>query len=152
MRITKGTSFPTIQEAMQTMFNRETGNGPKRSYYEFKSGRAVWFPKAAIPGKDGLLAPKKGQYWLNVLSADETEIIQVNTHADCGSSKHNEYPRLTFLKHGDGPYVFQGVYTLSSRSADCRARIYTKTADAFNTEDLPGDMAADESYEPEADE
>ena len=27
------------------------------------------------------------------------------------------------------------------------ARIYTKTADAFNTEDVPGDMAADESYE-----
>ena len=26
-------------------------------------------------------------------------------------------------------------------------RIYTKTADAFNTEDVPGDMAADESYE-----
>ena len=31
-------------------------------------------------------------------------------------------------------------------------RIYTKTADAFNTEDLPGDMETDESYEPEADE
>ena len=26
-------------------------------------------------------------------------------------------------------------------------RIYTKTADAFNTDDVPGDMAADESYE-----
>ena len=26
------------------------------------------------------------------------------------------------------------------------ARIYTKTADAFNTEDAAGDMAADESY------
>ena len=27
------------------------------------------------------------------------------------------------------------------------ARIYTKIADAFNTEDVPGDMAADESCE-----
>ena len=26
-------------------------------------------------------------------------------------------------------------------------RIYTKTADAFNTEDVPGELAADESYE-----
>ena len=34
-----------------------------------------------------------------------------------------------------------------ARSTDCRARLYTKTADAFNTEDVPGDMAADESYE-----
>ena len=84
------------------------------------------------------------------LSANETEIIQVNTrpdHADCRPAKHNDFPRLTFLKHGDEPYVFQGVYTLSSRSADCRARIYTKNADAFNTEDVPGDMAADESCE-----
>ena len=62
MRITKGTRFRTIQEAMQTMFNRNTGSGPKPSYYEFnKSGRAVWFPKAAIPGKDSLLAPRKGR-------------------------------------------------------------------------------------------
>ena len=115
---------------------------------------AVWFPKAAVI-QNGLLTPQKGQKMLNVLSADETEIIEVNTrsdHADCGPSKHNEYPRLTFLKHGDGPYVFQGVYTLSSRSADCRARIYTKTADAFNTEDVPGELETDESYEPEADE
>jgi hypothetical protein len=52
MIITKGKSFPTIQEAMQTMFNRNTGNGPKRGYYVFKS-HTVWFPKAAIPDGNG---------------------------------------------------------------------------------------------------
>ena len=34
-----------------------------------------------------------------------------------------------------------------TRCAGRYARIYTKIADAFNTEDVPGDMAADESYE-----
>ena len=41
-----------------------------------------------------------------------------------------------------------------TRCADCRAleempdtRIYTKIADDFNTEDVAGDMAADESCE-----
>ena len=36
---------------------------------------------------------------------------------------------------------------LKARCAGRCARIYTKTADAFNTEDAAGDMAADESYE-----
>ena len=34
-----------------------------------------------------------------------------------------------------------------TRYAGRCARISTKTADAFNTEDVPGEMAADESYE-----
>ena len=32
-------------------------------------------------------------------------------------------------------------------AAMLKAHCAAKTADAFNTEDLPGDMAADESYE-----
>ena len=54
----------------------------------------------------------------------------------------------------DTPFGPAPAEMLEARCADCRAlaampdtRIYTKNADAFNTEDVPGDMAADESYE-----
>ena len=36
---------------------------------------------------------------------------------------------------------------LKARCAGRCARIYTKIADDFNTEDVPGEMAADESSE-----
>ena len=45
---------------------------------------------------------------------------------------------------GGGPALAEMPDT---RCAGRYARIYTKTADAFNTEDVPGELAADESYE-----
>ena len=47
----------------------------------------------------------------------------------------------------DAPFGPALEEMLKARCAGRYARIYTKTADAFNTEDVPGDMAADESYE-----
>jgi hypothetical protein len=150
MTITKGKSFRTIQEAMQTMFNRNIGSGQKPSYYVFKSGWAVWFPKAALPSTGGLLAPPPGQHWLNILSANGTEIIEVNTQpgsAGCGSPKGIKFPRAIFIKDGAGPYVFKGVYVLTSHSVDYRSRVYTKTAEALDTEAVTGEIEADESSE-----
>ena len=47
----------------------------------------------------------------------------------------------------DGPFGPALAEMLKARCAGCCTRIYTKIADAFNTEDAAGDMAADESYE-----
>jgi hypothetical protein len=146
MKITKGTSFRTILEAMQTMFNKNTGSGHKRSYYVFKS-HAVWFPKAAVVNGNDRLAPPPNLDMLNVLSADESEIIEANTLPDsaaCHPAKGNALPRITFIKQGDSPYVFAGVYVLSSHSADYRSRVYTKTADTLDTKTVTGEMETDE--------
>jgi hypothetical protein len=106
MIITKGTSFPTIQEAMKTMFNRDTGSGQKPGYYVYQSGWAVWFPHAARPGANGRLAPPPGKHWINILSANEAEIIEMNTlpgSAGCVPSKGGAFPPRRFHQRRRGP-------------------------------------------------
>ena len=48
---------------------------------------------------------------------------------------------------GDAPFGPAPAAMPDTRCAGSCARIYTKTADAFNTEDAAGEMAADESCE-----
>ena len=47
----------------------------------------------------------------------------------------------------DAPFGPALAEMLEARCAGRCARIYTKIADAFNTEDAAGEMEADESYE-----
>jgi hypothetical protein len=151
MLITKGTSFRTIQEAMLALFNKKSGCSSKHACYMFKTSKlTVWFPKAARAGSGGRLAPPSGQKLLNVLSVDEKEIIEWNTQpnpATCHPSKNNDFPRITFIKDGDKPYVFKGVYALSLHSADYRSRVYTKIADIQDTNAVSGEMEVDDFYE-----
>ena len=47
----------------------------------------------------------------------------------------------------DAPFDPALAEMLEARYAGRCARVYTKIADAFNTEDAAGELAADESYE-----